>query len=173
MIKIFEAFEMDNSKVYIIGIPSGEALQVKKDYLESLYKEGLIRYDTSYVGRGFYAFDDIDVDFVMRYVEKPLKVVPAGRKANKDITIFTHDFDETMIDDILDMINRYPTDIDIYIQEDYMSISYGDFYMEITMNSTITPKYNFIKRSKEKVIYEMNLINDSMLVNRIDRELYN
>lgn len=173
MIKTFEAFETDNSKVYIIGIPSGEALQVKRDDLESLYKEGLIRYDTSYVETGFYAFDDIDVDLVMRYVEKPLKVVPAGKKANKDITIFAHEFDEILVDAILGMIDQYPTDIEIYIQEDCMGISYGDFYMEITMNSTINPKYKFIKRHKGKVIDKYGIVNDSMLVNRIDHELYN
>jgi hypothetical protein len=173
-LKTFESFEIDNSKVYVIGIPSGEALQVSRDGLDSLIKEKIVIYSTKYVDTGFFVFDDEDVDLVMRYVEKPLNVVQARKKAKKDIIVFTNDFDPMVTDAILGIVDDYPTIAELYIQDDCMGITFGDklaWYMEITMNSH-GGRYHLVKRYKGEVKDKYNIATDANLIDRIDHEMH-
>lgn len=56
--------------IVIIGIPSGEAIEVESyDMIEALYAEGLVSLE-SYEGsqHSFYAFDDEDLEEVKKFI---------------------------------------------------------------------------------------------------------
>lgn len=164
MIKKFESFDVDNSKVWIVGIPSGEAFQVSRKDIDSLYKERLIHYSTKYVNIGFYAFDDDDVELVKRYVDK--KNV---KKGEKDLLMFDNEFGEIIVDTILEIINKHEGKLDFYIQEDCFGINYGSYYyIEVTIGPNY---YSLVKRFNGAVVDKYQIRTDALLIQRLDEEL--
>lgn len=188
ILKTFEQFEQDNSKIWIVGIPSGEALFINRSDLDILYAQKLVHYNVQYVSTGFFAFKDEDIDdvkFVCNIKDnidrlREIKNVKAKPKANHDISIFHNDFDPILIDAILGMIDSNPEDIELYVQDDCLGITYGfgtglkgmeaDYYIEVTMDSH-GAKYHLVKRRKGQVVDRYNISTDSHLLQRIDHEL--
>lgn len=182
--KTFEEFNNevpDMDKVWIIGIPSGEALQIKRSDLDILYAQKLVHYNVQYVDTGFFAFKDEDIDDVkfVCNIKEP-NVVKSQSKGHHDISIFANDFDPILLDALLGIIDEYPGDIEFYIQDDSFAITYGlgtgirgmegDYYIEINMDSH-GARYHLTKRYKGQVKDKYNISTDSGLLQRIDHEL--
>jgi len=170
MIKTYENFNNDNSKIWITGIPSGECLQITREALDSLYREELLSYSTQYSEIGFYAFDDDNIDLIKRYVE-PNKV-GANKISNKNITVNKNDFDKIVIETILSIVDEYPMEIEMYIEDDTIGITYDDLYIEIVISED-SPKYFLVKRHNAKIIDRYRVGTDVDLISRVDHELYN
>ena len=164
-LKRFESFEVDNSKVWVVGIPSGEAFQIIRDDLDILYKSKIIFYDTKYAAIGFFAFKDIDVDEVKKFVKK--------KKVEKDIMIFDNQFDKMVSDTIVDIVDQYPHQIELYVSGDILGITYDPWYIEITINDSSRPgKYEIVKRRNGVVTDKYIVGTDNLLIKAIDNELY-
>lgn len=177
ILKTFENYNYvhDNSMVWVTGIPSGEALQVPYDSLNALYSEKLIWYDNKYTGVGFYAFNDDDIDLVKRFTkpfQKNLNIKKPKIKTSPDVMIYENYFDEELVDIIVGMINEYPEDIEIYIQEECMGITYGDYYIEIDIEEGRSPLYMLLKRLDGEEIDKYGISTDKQLIDRIETELY-
>jgi hypothetical protein len=183
MIKKFESWlpgdktpTNDNSKVWIIGVPSGEAFQVTRDDLNSLHKEGILYYTTEYVEIGFYAFDDENVDLVKRYV-KPKKTNYQVEQKNKKKIILRNEFPKELIEKIKDTIDSYQSFSELYIQDDIIEITFdNNFYLEVTK---LDDGYYFIRRQGGVVTNKYSLksiyndIRDSNMVSKaIEDEMY-
>jgi hypothetical protein len=192
MIKTFEEYDYvhDNSLVWVVGIPSGEALQIPHENLNPLYAEKLIWYDNKYTGVGFYAFNDDDISLVKRYISPPkkskdLKVVPPKMKTTNgpDIMIYNHHFDDALIDTIVGIMHDYPTEIELYVQDECMGITYGDYYIEIDLEEGRSPRYRLVKRRNlsfssigmgtgSDILDKYGVSTDRQLIDRIETELY-
>ena len=171
MLKKFEAFNNNidiPGRIYIIGVPSGEALQVTRQELDDLVENKLVYYSTKYVETGFFVFDDSDIDQVKEYIT-PIMV--AKKKAPHDVMIYNHDFDEILMDAILGIVDEYPNEIEIYVQDDCMGITAGDTYIEVYLSETGS-KYTLTKRLKGNIVDKYKVATDNMLINRIDHELF-
>ncbi len=170
-LKTFESFEIDNSKIWVVGVPSGEAFQVSRDSLDILYQDGMVFYNTKYSQTGFYTFDDNDVKVIKRYVDP--KVIKALPKEDKDMMIYDHNFDEMVTDTVLNLVDEYPESAELYMSNNLMGITYGNTYIEISINDADKAgKYTLTKRRKGVVIDKYVISNDNHLINRIDNELY-
>lgn len=168
-LKTFEEYEYvtDNNKIWIIGIPSGEAFQVSQDAIEDLYREKLIHYNVDYVDIGFFAFKDEDIDDVKKYV---IPQTLHKKDKDKEIFLFKNEFNPDVVNKVLNIVEEYPTKIELYIQDKCMGITYAeDFYIEIDLDVT---KFKYMKRCKGKVIDKYLILTDKMLLDRIERELY-
>lgn len=177
-LKTFETFDNGDTmtlpadKIYIIGIPSGEALQVTRDALDDLVCLKLVHYTMKYSEIGFFAFDDKDLTYVNKYVDKPLKVASAKKKVPNDITIINSDFDQDIMDAVFGIIDAVFDQIcvDIYVQDNFMGITYGDYYLEIEIKEK-SPKYKVTKSCKEKKTSEYTVPTNKLLIDRIEFEL--
>lgn len=166
-LKKFESFEVDNSKIWVVGIPSGEALQITRDDLDILYGKKIIFYDTQYASIGFFAFKDINVEEVKKYV-KSKKKPPV-----KDIMIFDNQFERIVSETISDIVDQYPEKMELYISGDILGISYDPYYIEIIMNDESKPgKYQLLKRRKGVVVDKYIIHSDNLLITAIYEELY-
>ena len=173
MLKKFEAF--NNSidipgRIYIIGVPSGEALQVTRKELDELVENKLVYYSVKYVETGFFVFDDVDIDQLKQYIT-PVNVSKPKKKAPHDVMIYTHDFDEMLMDAILGIVDEYPDEIEIYVQDDCMGITMGDTYIEVYLRETGS-KYFLLRRHKGDIVDKYNVSTDNDLINRIDHEIH-
>jgi len=182
-LKTFEEYEYttDSDKVWIIGIPSGEALQVSRDAIEDLYREKLIHYNVDYVDIGFFAFKDENIDYVKSMCNiKEEPKVKAKPEAYHDIRIFKNDFNSVLMDVILTTINNSSEDIEFYAQDGSLGITYGpgtgiigtegDYCIEVNMDSH-GARYHLVRKRKGRVVDEYNLSTDSQLLQRLDYEL--
>lgn len=170
----FNDFNNDNSKIYIIGIPSGEALQVTRDALDDLVCLKLVHYTMKYSEIGFFAFDDKDIVFVMKYVDpKPKNVVPKFfKKELNNITIINSDFDHDVMDGVSEIIDEYPTCVDLYVQDNFMGITYDDYYLEIEEIKERSPKYLITKSWKETRTNRYMVVTNKDIINRIKIEMF-
>lgn len=178
LIKTYESFETDNSKIYIIGIPSGEALQVTRENLDNLLKESLIFYTTKYAEIGFFAFEDENIEVVKRYVDKDSKT-----KKGYHFSIGTNNFDKLIINDITIIIEQYRYKKNInrfWVSDDYMIISWQaidfknkscHYTLEIELRYGDSAKYLFIKKVNEKAMDKYYVPNDRVMMARIIHEL--
>jgi len=172
-LKTYEQFGGEGKNlVWLTGLPSGEVIQVKKEDLQKLYKEGLIRYDDpsgSKYKTGFYAFDDEDLDLVKRYQYK--KELPKPKvNSGKDIIILNNDYDDMLINTLVDIMEDYPSPVELYVQDDCIGISYGDFYIEIMMNQG-KQKYELVRRYQGAIKDRYGISTDRQLIDRIESEM--
>jgi hypothetical protein len=173
-LKTFEEYEYSphGDKVWIIGIPSGEALQVSIDSIEDLYRNKLIHYSVKYVNIGFYAFHDKDIDEIIKYVELEKKL-PGVNKKDKDITILKNNYDPILMNSIIAIIDEYPTPIELYAQNKCIGITYADdYYIEIDLDKSSNNKYRIMKRYNGRVINKYFISTDKELIDKIEQELY-
>lgn len=177
-LKTFESFEIDNSKEWIIGVPSGEAFHIPRDLLNILYNEKLITFTTGYNQIGLFIFND-DLRFII--IEKikdfdknskPKNSKPK-KKIDHDIRIFDHNFEEIVINTILNLIGNYDQEVvELYVQDDTLGITYGEFYIEINIISPYgSSKYQLIKRENGIIKDKYNIPTDSGLIKRISSEM--
>jgi len=159
--KIFENFEIDNSKIWIIGVPSGEALLVDRDKLNELYNNKLIKYSTQYSETGFFVFNDNNKDEIMNYISP---------KIENDYIIYENQFGDQLIKMIKIILDKYPFYIELYVNEGYMTISYEKCHIMIKKN-VIGPKYKFEKRNENILIDVYNIQTDKLLMKRIEIDL--
>lgn len=176
LIKNFESFNNDNSKVWIFGIPSGESFQIDRDILQYLFKEKLVFYTTKYVDIGFHAFKDENVEKIKSYVIKDSNII---KPYNNNFSIYDNNFNPTLINNIISIIERFNKnvsngiDINFYVQEDYIGIDLQDIFIEIQINETkINSKYRLTKTHLGKIIDKYNVISDENLLNRLYHEIY-
>lgn len=165
MIKTFENFEHDNSKIWIIGVPSGEALQVDRDIHNELYKKKLISYSTKYSQIGFFIFDDKKLNEILKSVKKI--------NTPKDIMIFDHTFGKTLMEAINDIINDYSNYVELYASGNRLGISFTpendkNYYLEIEKSIK-----NYIAeiRLNGRFISKYSILNDDDLLRSIKKEM--
>lgn len=171
--QIWEDKDTDNTKVWIIGIPSGEAVRVPYDAINALHKEKLIHYSCEFSETGFFIFEDDDLEFVRRYaIPSSNAPLPKIRTRDKEINILKNKFDKRLVGAVMGIINEYPTPIELFAQDDCMGITYGDYYLEIHINVDENSKYKMLKRHKSKVIDKYTIPTDKLLIDRIESELY-
>lgn len=163
----------DNSITWIIGIPSGEAIPVNRDGVNALFKDKLIKYTTKYVDTGFYAFDDENVDLIKRYVDP--KVVAAEKIEDKDILIFKHQFDEDLIDKLLEIVNDCPKYVEFYVEDDKISmLMNGGYHFLIELNKERgRGKYSITKKRKDIIIYKYDLVSDRSVIIKMENIFQN
>jgi hypothetical protein len=134
-----EFFKHDNSKVWIVGIPSGESFEVTRKMIDTLFDQKLIYYSTQFVSTGFYAFLDKNVDEIKKIIgleedSKPTTITfkPKG----KEVTIEKNYFPVSLTSAIKVLIDEYEGDIELFVQDDTMGITHGEYYLEVV----ITPE---------------------------------
>jgi len=164
MLKTFENFEHDNSKIWIIGIPSGESLQIDRDKHKELYDKQLIIYSTQYSEIGFYLFDD-------KNIKEINKIIKPSSDA-KDYMIYDNEFNDNLINMIKIIVEKYPYYAELYASEEYMGISYEKNYIEIKKNNT-SPNYYLEKRVGGIMVDSYNIATEKLLLKRIEIEMNN
>lgn len=165
VVKTFENFEHDNSKIWIYGIPSGEALQINRENHNELYKKKLIYYTTEYTQIGFFAFHDKNVDEILELID--------NKKEPKDIFIYEHKFGKTLIDAVEDIINSYKKYAELYASGNVMGISFSPknqktYYLQINKE---TNNYIAELNLNGKFISRYNILNDDNLLRSIKKEM--
>jgi hypothetical protein len=163
----------DNSITWVIGLPSGEAIPVNRDGVNALFKEKLIKYTTKYVDTGFYAFDDKDVDLIKKYDCGSCIIVPAEKMEKKDILIFKHNFDEELIDKLLEIINEFPKYVEFYVEDDKISLMMEKgFHIIVKINNERgRGKYSIERKHKDQIIYKYDLVSDRSLIIKMETTL--
>lgn len=164
MLKTFENFEVDNSKIWIIGVPSGEALQVTKEQLDDLYKNHIIKYSTQYTDIGFYIFDDNNVKQILKLIKPPTQRIP------NDYMIYDNEFDENLIKMIKTVIENHDEYVELYISSEFLGITFGKSYIEIKKNNE-GPKYELDKRFDGSLLDSYVISTEKLLLKRIEIEM--
>lgn len=82
MIKNFKIFENNEYSKYILGLPSGQIIDIAYKNIEELKESNFIKYNKTY---HLYAFKDEDYLRIMRYLKKEIKM------DHKDISYFLLD----------------------------------------------------------------------------------
>lgn len=170
MLKTFENFHKTHVNnvakggVWIIGIPSGESFNIPYDMLDLLYDKQLVKYDTTYLDTGFYAFKDENIKIIKSILSKTSHI-------KKDIMIFDNDFDKRFMDELEDLLIKVRFYVELYCQDDTLGLSYkDDYYIEITITNS-KQKYYLTKRFKGSMMDEYSIGNEKMLLERIEAEL--
>ena len=170
MLKKFESFHKPHidkivkNGVWIIGIPSGEALNIPYDIMDILYNKKLLFYTTKYVDTGFYAFNDADIFKIKDVVYKTEGI-------KKDIMIYPNDFDERFLDILENMLRSYKFYVELYCQDDTLGISYKqNYYIEVSITNK-SQKFYLSKKYNGSQIDGYGVSNEKMLLDRIDDEI--
>jgi hypothetical protein len=165
-------FAVDNNKIWIIGIPSGEAFFVDRDLFNKIYEKKFLHYSTKYTSCGFFVFKDSDRSSIMKMMNPEFK---------KDYIIFEkNSFSDIFLKKVKDYVKECEFEIELYVNDNFMGITYGKAYMEIEMFYLVqkptntkmnTPKYMVILRYDSREIEKYTIRNDEELFDNIVEEL--
>jgi len=175
--KIFEKAALDeedeNSNIWLIGVPSGEAIQVNIKMLDELYSDDLVYYCMEYNEIGFYAFKDSDYDIIKRRVSfsNDITTRRASKKEHNVYNIQKNNFDTKLVDMIMNITERCSFSVEVYASGDFIGFTYFDYYFEIEMKKT-SPKYELTKFYAGNQINRYNIATEKLLLKRIDYELH-
>lgn len=158
-------FDDKEYKVIIVGIPSGEVFQASYDNLGELFASGTVTYKSYKDTTGFYSFDDENREKVLDVIE------PNRKKAQRDVLIKSNMFNKDMLDKLMYLLNDYPYEIEVTIEDYNLMISSGDFLLDILYNDETSPKYLLVKRRRGLIETKYSVSSDDLLVRSIIIEM--
>ena len=168
----------DNSKVWIIGIPSGEAFQISRDQLDDLYVEALIMFTTKYISTGFYAFNDSEKYKILRMLawtekkdNKEVGDIEEDVEVDNnpsDFIIYENDYGDDIVLEIVNIIKRFQLDIEMVVEDTNIKISLDNYCIESNMKLE-GYEIKIFKKGKEIDRYSVPV--KKYLIERINFEL--
>jgi hypothetical protein len=167
-LKTYEKFEEEIGKIWVIGMPSGEAFQLADKDLDTLVLQKIVKYYAKNNTIGFFTFEDKDVESVKKYVTP--KKIP-----DKNFSVLRNEFSQIIIDTVVEMVRDYPSKAELYIQEETMGITfdnnYGQFYLEVEISAD-NDGYLVLKYHKGNIVDQYYVVEDTKLLKHIEEELY-
>lgn len=166
-------FEINNNTIYIVGVPSGEAILVERELFSKIYEQGLLQYSTKYSSGGFFIFYDVNRPSIMRMINPKYK---------KDYIIFENNmFNDLFLKQVRDYVEKCEFEVELYVNDNFMGITFGKSYIEIEMlypgphppvgRKVGAPKYFVLVRYDSREIDKYTVKDDKALFENIDDEL--
>ena len=170
-LKLYDNYGQDDNKIWIIGIPSGNALHVDKKIFGDIYDKGLLKYHASPSSnrniweKGFFAFEDNNlykIERMLAWSENDQKI-----KDNRECDIQNNFLGN--IEEILKITNHIRTHLNIYAKDNILIIKSKLCRFQILMNEDNNFEIEiYINDNK---IEHYIVPNRSSLINRIEIEL--
>jgi len=157
-----------NDKVYkslIVCIPSGEVFECSYDNIDKLYLFGLIKYVAKPGTVGFYVFEE-------KNIEKVLDIIQPNRYSKpKNILIKDNKFKKDTVNKLIDLLEQYPFDVELTIEDYSMVISYQNIHLDIIYNDESSPMFLVIKKMNGEFMTKYTVPNDELFIRSIVRLL--
>lgn len=162
--------EHNNSKIWIVGVPSGEALQVTRQQIDDLFQVNLLYYSTKYVSTGFYVFKDKNISTIKDIIK--YNKTPKIKTKNKELLIYNNNYDRTLLNAIEQLVEEYVRQIELYVQDDTIGITYNKlYYIEINM-SPDNDGFKLTQYHKGNIIDEYYVFTPERLLVSLQHALY-
>jgi hypothetical protein len=159
-------FSKKDAAIIIVGMPSGEVLEIKYEQLDVLYDEYLVHYTSYKNTTGFYSFDDKNIEKILNIIN------PNKSKKLKNLLINDNKFEKNIIDKVIEIIENCPFYIQLMVEDYNMYISFGDVTLDISYNDISSPKYLFIIGINGKMISKYSVPTDELFIRCVNREIY-
>jgi hypothetical protein len=159
-------FSKKEAVIIIVGMPSGEVLEISYEQLDVLFNDYLVHYTSYKNTTGFYYFDD-------RNMEKILNVINPDKSKNlRDFLINDNKFEKNVVDSVIKILEKCPFYIRLMIEDYSMYISFRNVVLDISYNDVSSPKYLFIIGEKGEIISKYSVPNNELFIRSVEREIY-
>jgi len=146
-------------RYWIVGMPSGEALNISEEELDELYTEDLVGYNSSY---GFYFFEDKNKTKVDELISK----IRGGYE-----NIQEHIFDDSLVKNILNFLDTLTYKVNFIIKGNMMQFSFYNYDIVVEKVINYTDVYTVKKLYNKKLTTFQHVLGHRKLYEKILEEL--